>query len=439
MSLTLINSVTVPAGGSASIDFPSIPAIYTDIYLVYSLRSNRAAGVDVVQLRFNGVTSGYSVKQLIGFGSGSGYSEGLGSQAQADSYGINGDTSLANTFSNGTLHIPNYTSSDNKGFSMDAVYEDNIAAAWQNFTAGTWANTSPISRITFTPTYGTLFKEGSTAFLYGVNKLPDSGLGKTPTVDYLVIAGGGSGGSWHGGGGGAGGYLTASNFAVAAGTALNVTIGAGGTTSSWDGYAAGGNGSASSFSTISATGGGGGGTRWNSIGGNAGGSGGGGGYFTAAGSGTSGQGYAGGAGQAHGSGGGGASGVGLADTSGASGGAGGPGTLSTIFGEYVYMAGGGGGGSQGTGSPSGAGGIGGGGSGGIATGGFQGQLGTGSGGGGGGAGSSSNFGGPGGSGIVVVRYPSTYVEPVATTGNPTVKVKNGFRTYTWTNSGSITF
>jgi len=61
--------------------------------------------------------------------------------------------------------------------------------------------------------------------------------GAPTTVEYLVVAGGGGGGGANGGyfsagGGGAGGLLTASNFAVTAGSALTITVGAGGAGSS---------------------------------------------------------------------------------------------------------------------------------------------------------------------------------------------------------------
>ena len=57
--------------------------------------------------------------------------------------------------------------------------------------------------------------------------------GSPSTVEYLVVAGGGGGGGYNTntfgtGGGGAGGLLTAASFAVASGTALTVTVGAGG-------------------------------------------------------------------------------------------------------------------------------------------------------------------------------------------------------------------
>jgi Concanavalin A-like lectin/glucanases superfamily len=44
----------------------------------------------------------------------------------------------------------------------------------------------------------------------------------------------------------------------------------------------------------------------------------------------------------------------------------------------------------------------------------------------------------GGSGIVVIRYADSYAAAV-TTGSPTVVVSGGYRTYTWTTSGSIAF
>ena len=75
---------------------------------------------------------------------------------------------------------------------------------------------------------------------------------KTATVEYLVVAGGGGGGKGSGaicgGGGGAGGLLTAASFAVAAGSALTVTVGAGGADSTI--------GVNSVFDSITSTGGG---------------------------------------------------------------------------------------------------------------------------------------------------------------------------------------
>jgi hypothetical protein len=84
----------------------------------------------------------------------------------------------------------------------------------------------------------------------------------------------------------------------------------------------------------------------------------------------------------------------------------------------------------------GTGGVGGGGSGGKAgtSNGTDGTVNTG--GGGGGAGIAS---GAGGSGIVILRYPDTFIAATSTTGSPTITVAGGFRVYKFTASGSITF
>jgi hypothetical protein len=47
--------------------------------------------------------------------------------------------------------------------------------------------------------------------------------------------------------------------------------------------------------------------------------------------------------------------------------------------------------------------------------------------------------GNGGSGIVIIRYPDIYAAATSTTGSPTITVAGGYRVYTWTSSGSITF
>jgi hypothetical protein len=40
---------------------------------------------------------------------------------------------------------------------------------------------------------------------------------------------------------------------------------------------------------------------------------------------------------------------------------------------------------------------------------------------------------------VVIKYSTSFPAPTSTTGSPTVTVTGGFRIYTFTGSGSITF
>ena len=283
----------------------------------------------------------------------------------------------------------------------------------------------------------------------------------TPTVEYLVVAGGGGGASPYGGGAGAGGFRSSvigstsgggaaaeSVLSVSAGIQYTVTVGAGGTSQNAT-YAPGNNGSNSVLSTITSLGGGGSGWRYSSGQGSNGSSGGSGGgapdnYWGASftgGAGTTGQGYAGGGGRPPtnveylASGGGGAGAVGVHAFSGGTGGAG---QTNSISGSAVTYAGGGGGGGN-VGTNGGAGGTGGGGrgaGGGLAS--VNGTPNTGGGGGGGGDGSQV-ISGAGGSGVVIIRYADSYPLATSTTGSPTITNPTGYRVYTFTASGSITF
>ena len=264
-------------------------------------------------------------------------------------------------------------------------------------------------------------------------------------VEYLIVAGGGGGGAGNGGGGGGGGYRSGST-SVISGNSITVTVGAGGVPAGGNGAGStggnyspnSGNGGESVFNGITATGGGGGGGQ-NDVAGHAGGSGGGGGGGTntgqASGTGISGQGYNGGSGvqSSVGGGGGGAGAIGSNSTGG------GIGASSSISGSATYYSGGGGGGGNPTAGLGGAGA----GSVGPTAAPVSGTANTGGGGGGAGTNLAPNFasqdGGRGGSGIVIVRYADSSPAATSTTGSPTIVVSGGYRVYTWTVSGTITF
>jgi hypothetical protein len=263
-------------------------------------------------------------------------------------------------------------------------------------------------------------------------------------VEYLVVAGGGSagarrvGGYSGGGGGGAGGLLTATGYPVAMGTSITVTVGAGGAVNA--------NGSNSVFQNITAIGGGyGAGQVSGYIAAASGGSGGGGQQtYATGGAGTAGQGNSGGSYGANdnGAGGGGAGSAGTTSTTNTCGN-GGAGLVSSITGSPVQYAGGGGGG--GYNSPPGGLGASGGGNGGlfVASASRSGTSGLNNTGGGGGAntvgGNGWPYGSTGGSGIVVIRYPSYMAPATSTTGGPEMYVVNGWRVYKFVASGTITF
>jgi hypothetical protein len=429
---TLIEHKKLDAA-AASITFSNIPQTFTDLYLLVSAGgSSTNPDLTWVRVAINGSTASTSNRKLFGTGSAA------GSDTSADNFPI----SVTGQYGNAALYFPNYTSSSNKSFSIDAVGEDNATKAYTAITAMLWSNTAAITSIGLNGSYNNL-TAGSSATLYGINRT--SAIGKPKAIggnityangywvhtftgsgtfyaqedldlEYVVVAGGGGGGNVRGGGGGAGGYRSyiagelsgggvvgTSAVSAKSGQSFSVQVGAGGSPNV--------SGSPSALGSVTALGGGNGANAFAlqaSVGGSGGG-GSGGTSWSAGALGTTGQGFAGQAGTPSSSdpagGGGGAGGLGSATSSGGNGGTGGIGVQSTITGAGTYLSGGGGG-SQYFASP-GAGGLGGGGNGDGRTGSnaTSGQANTGGGGGGGNTSyDAAKVAGNGGSGVVIVRY-----------------------------------
>ena len=238
---------------------------------------------------------------------------------------------------------------------------------------------------------------------------------KSGNIEILVVGGGGGGGGSRGAGGGAGGYLYDDALSVTA-QSYTVTVGDGGIAGLASGGLHGGLGEDSIFGNNIIVAKGGGGGAGAGQGATNGGSGGGG-----SGTGTVGQGHNGGssAGPAHygGGGGGGASTVGAnGSDSGTAEAAGGAGTANSITGTSVTYACGGYGGHNDVRNQVGA----------------SGTPNTGDGGGGGQNLSLGMDGGPGGSGIVVIRYlTSSQSVGIITEITPEITVADTWQTVTW--------
>ena len=437
-TFTLLQKITVTASaGAASVTFSNIPQTYTDLKIIFSGRTTRAAVADGYDISCNGLTTGFNARWFDTTGSGA--SVGADTRFTGD---VPGASATANTFSATELYIPGYSSSTtSKQIMTDSAAPNNAAGpnTFANWTANSWNNTAAITSITLNSHNGNV-TQNSTFYLYGISATaatspirPKATGGNTIaydgtywyhafinsgtftpkatlSCDVLVVAGGGGGGNNSAGGGGAGGVFYATAKTIA--TAQTVIVGAGG------GLAT--NGSNSIFASLTAAVGGGRGGQSST--GYAGGSGGGGagyvgtgtiagGSSTQTGTGGTGYGNAGGSGadtDGRGGGGGGAGAVG-GNSSGTNAAAGGAGNntwsswlSATGLGVSGYIAGGGGGGAV---TNYGAGGSGGGGQGGNRS-----QIPTNgvanTGGGGGGVSDMANAGGQGlgGSGLIVVRY-----------------------------------
>ena len=158
------STVTLGSGGT-------IPQTYTDLRLLLSLDSNGYNGIDTY-MRFNSVTSGYSLRYLWKDGAGStAYADSGASQASLLIGWACGTYSTANTFASFEIRIPNYTSSSNqKPISVENVHESNNNDTWLWLMNGLSNTTSPITSISIIAGSSGTFLANSTFYLYGIKK-----------------------------------------------------------------------------------------------------------------------------------------------------------------------------------------------------------------------------------------------------------------------------
>lgn len=175
-TMTLINSVTVGAGGAASIDFTSIPSTYTDLCVKVSTRSSaNSTYTNPMFVRLNSSTSSYSTRALTNGGANVATSSTNPYGLTSAFYGGEQTTTAltSSTFTNTEIYIPNYAGSANKSISVDVAAENNASTEYTwglGLIAALWSNTSAITSVSLfvgSSLSGT-FQQYSTAYLYGV-------------------------------------------------------------------------------------------------------------------------------------------------------------------------------------------------------------------------------------------------------------------------------
>lgn len=166
MTLSLVSTVTVGAGGAASISFTGIPQTGTDLLLVVSARSAFTASLDDFLLKINGANTNLTTRSLLGSGSSA-------SSFSNTNYAFLTEqptSPTASTHINAQVYIPNYAGSTTKPFSIDGVSENNATAAYQHIGANLWNSTSAITGISISCASGSNLDQYSTASLYTVTK-----------------------------------------------------------------------------------------------------------------------------------------------------------------------------------------------------------------------------------------------------------------------------
>jgi hypothetical protein len=181
-----LQTVSVGAGGAASISFTSIPQTYTDLKIVLSGRTvGYAATQDYANITFNSdTTNSYTMQYLLGDGSSTGAGNSGGASWPGGSVWSEfaADNSTSNTFGNSEFTIFNYASNDIKSINANMTSETNATNVQMFVRAGTWQSTSGVTNITIAPYYGTSFVQYSTFTLYGVFNADVSSAPAIPTI-----------------------------------------------------------------------------------------------------------------------------------------------------------------------------------------------------------------------------------------------------------------
>ena len=153
-----------------------ISGSYDHLYLVASLRSDRATNYDTLQLQLNGETgSDYSYTRLYSDGSltNSVRAARISGSAFVQLYDITGANNTADTFANVTVWIPHYANTANYKQVIGSLGRSTMSTAayyWNEvFTGGMMtADTAAITEMKLYPSTGPNFVQYSSVTLYGV-------------------------------------------------------------------------------------------------------------------------------------------------------------------------------------------------------------------------------------------------------------------------------
>jgi hypothetical protein len=169
-----IATVTVGSGGgSANVEFTSIPATFTHLQIRCLAQENRATfGISDATLQFNSDTgSNYSWHSLRGFGNSVDASGNANQTAMTVADGMWG-TNTGGTFGVGIIDILDYTNT-NKYTTIRTLSGVDVNGTvggyggWIGYLSGAWRNTNAVTSIKINAVSGNFLQYSSFA-LYGI-------------------------------------------------------------------------------------------------------------------------------------------------------------------------------------------------------------------------------------------------------------------------------
>lgn len=168
----ILISSNVLSGNTANVTFSSIPATYTDLILLMSIRTERVSDRDQIAIRFNGDTSSIYSATWMGINGTSGNTAYSSRETTFNrgriGYAV-GSTNTANTFANVEMYLPSYLSTTSKQYSGFSAPENNaLTGAWLDANASLYNNTSAISSMLIYSANSANLTAGSSFYLYGI-------------------------------------------------------------------------------------------------------------------------------------------------------------------------------------------------------------------------------------------------------------------------------
>lgn len=162
-----IETITVGAGGAASVTFSSIATDWKHLQIRGISRSTDSAAYTQTKLTINGVTTNYTLHQLFADGSAaSAYA--LTGQASTQFEAMTADTATASIYGVTIIDILDYQSTNKyKTFRILAGYDANGSGRLALSSGMTTTNTNAVTSVTLTPRFGN-FKQYSSFALYGI-------------------------------------------------------------------------------------------------------------------------------------------------------------------------------------------------------------------------------------------------------------------------------
>lgn len=162
-----IATIAVGSGGSANVEFTSIPGTYTHLQLrIIAQTTTSGSDWEVLRMQFNGDTgSNYALHQVLGTGSSVAAGNGIN---QTFTYGVYSTKSgTPNSFSPAIMDILDYKDTNKFKTVRTLTGPDLNGSGELSFQSGLWRSTSAITSIKIYPVANNIAQYSHFA-LYGI-------------------------------------------------------------------------------------------------------------------------------------------------------------------------------------------------------------------------------------------------------------------------------